>query len=63
MYNWSTNTTELAKNPQKNLIWQLEQSINFGLGKSRLSASAVAKYISVLKIDSQKKKFLEFLLS
>jgi hypothetical protein len=45
------------------IIWKLEQNINFGLGNTRLSRHSLTKYLSILNIDDQKKKFLKFLLS
>ncbi len=63
MYNWSTNTSKLAKNKDKFTIWKLEQLINFGLNGELLSRLELKKFLPVLDIDPQKKKYLQFLLS
>jgi len=63
MRNWSTDTKLLSKFPEKYTIWKLEQLVNFGLGKARLSRAKLKKYLSRLDIDPQKKKYLEFILN
>ena len=63
MFNWSTDTKELKKYPEKYAIWKLEQLINFGLDGKKLKLSELRKYFSKLKIDPQKKRYLKFLLS
>ena len=60
MYNWSTDITTLKKNPKKYQIWKLEQLINFGLGKEKLSILELKKYWSNLNIDPKRKKVLAF---
>ena len=62
MYNWSTDTKELKKYPEKYSIWKLEQLINFGLDKERLDSKLVKKYWDKLQIDPKKKEALAFLL-
>lgn len=62
MNNWSTDINELSKYPEKYAIWKLEQLINFGLNGQKLKVSELKKYFSRLKIDPQKKKYLEFLI-
>jgi len=62
MYNWSTDITILSKYPEEYKIWQLEQLINFGLGNRKINRSELKKYFSKLHIDSQKKKYLKYLL-
>lgn len=63
MYNWSVDTTQLKRFPEKYRIWKLEQLINFGLGKEKISTKHLLKYFNKLKIDPLKKKFLKLLLS
>ncbi len=36
MYNWSTDTQELARDKEGFALWQLEQKINYGLGSEKL---------------------------
>ena len=62
MYNWSTDTTQLKKNPQKYRIWKLEQLINFGLNGEKLDKKELEKNLSKLSIDPKRKKVLEFWL-
>lgn len=62
MYNWSTNTTELKKNPDKYAIWKLEQRINFGLNGQKLNANELKKYWTKLQLDPQRKKLIEMWL-
>jgi hypothetical protein len=58
MKNWSTETAELEKTPEKFSIWKLEQLINFGLDGTKISLVDLRKYWHVLAIDPAKKKFL-----
>ena len=62
MKNWSTDTTELKKDPEKYAIWRLEQMINFGLGGKKLKKSEVKKYWKELQIDPSRKAYLQFLI-
>ena len=62
MKNWSTNIIELKKSPSKFAIWKLEQMVNFGLDKEKLSAVDLRKYWSKLNLDPDKKKYLGRLL-
>ncbi len=62
MRNWSTNESELKKEPEKYAIWKLEQMVNFGLGDEKLNERELRKYWSRLNIDLWRKKFLELLL-
>ena len=41
MYNWSTDTQVLKKNPSKFAIWKLEQQINFGLNNEKIDKSKI----------------------
>jgi hypothetical protein len=63
MYNWSVDTSQLAKTPQQYIRWKLEQLINFGLGKNKLNKKQLKRLLPVLHVDPQKKKYLRFLLS
>jgi len=62
MYNWSVDTKRLKKDKTSWEKWQLEQMINFGLGGKKIGKTLLIKYWPHLNIDSQKKKFLKFLL-
>lgn len=62
MYNWSTDTTRLKNDPKAWEIFQLEQTVNFGLNNQKLSASSLRKYWDQLQLDPDKKKFLQTLL-
>lgn len=63
MKNWSTNTKELSKNTDKFTIWKLEQLINFGLGRKRLSLMELRKYWNIIDIDPFKRKFLSLFVN
>lgn len=62
MHNWSTNTEELKKNPEKYKIWRLEQLINFGLNAEKINKKDLKKHWSSLKLDPSRKKFLRLFL-
>ena len=63
MYNWSVDLKKIKKYPEKYKVWRLEQLINFGLGKEKLKKTDLKKYLKKLKIDTQKRKYLKFLMS
>ena len=63
MKNWSVDAKFLSKYPKKYTLWKLEQLINFGLGKEKLSRIQLKKHLSKLNIDPQKRKYLKFLLN
>ena len=63
MYNWSTDTVKLQKNPHAYAIWKLEQLINFGLNGERINRADLRAYWSELDIDPDRKHFLELLLN
>ena len=62
MHNWSTDTRELKKHPEKYAIWHTEQLINYGLGKEKIRSSVLKKYWQQIHIDPDAKKFLQYLL-
>lgn len=62
MYNWSTDTTELQKDPEKYAIWRLEQLINYGAEDEKLDESLLRKYWDKLDMDELTRKYLSFLL-
>jgi hypothetical protein len=62
MYNWSTDTKELKKDKEAYIVWQLSQTINFGLTGKKIKKSELKKYWMQLKIDPAKKKYLKWLL-
>lgn len=62
MYNWSTDTKTIKKDKPAYAVWQLEQLVNFGLGKDKISRTALKKNWSKLHLDPVKKKYLELIL-
>ena len=62
MYNWSVEIKELKKDKKQYKIWQLEQLINFGLGKEKIKQADLKKYWDLLTLDPNKKRYLSFLL-
>jgi hypothetical protein len=62
MHNWSTDTTQLKKNPARYKIWKMEQTINFGLDKEKISKKDLMKNWDNIIIDPARKKFLYLLL-
>ena len=62
MYNWSTDEQELKKRGEDYTIWRLEQMVNFGLGKEKLSEIQLRKYWQRMHIDPARRKFLTILL-
>ncbi|GIW66747.1 MAG: hypothetical protein KatS3mg095_0645 [Candidatus Parcubacteria bacterium] len=62
MKNWSVNLRELKKDKEAYKIWRLEQLINFGVDKEKLSKKDLLKYLSRLNIDPYKKKLLELVI-
>ncbi|MBI5147980.1 MAG: hypothetical protein HZA37_02405 [Parcubacteria group bacterium] len=62
MRNWSTDTTELEKNPEQYAIWKLEQMVNFGLQGEKLNRQLLEKYWDKIAIDSSRRKYLRHIL-
>lgn len=63
MHNWSTDTTELKKNPTRYAIWKLEQQINYGLERGeKISKKLLIKYFNDINIDEPSRKFLKSIL-
>jgi len=62
MYNWNTDVKELKKNKEAYSIWRLQQLINYGLDGARLNKRLLKKYWHKLRLDPDKKKYLQFLL-
>ena len=62
MYNWSVDTRRLKRNKPEWIKWKLEQLINFGLRGTKLSREELSKYLPLLKIDSDKRAYLEHLI-
>lgn len=62
MKNWSIDTTELQKDPEKFLVWRLEQLINFGLDNEKIDRNELRTYWDVIEIDPHKRKFLSLSL-
>lgn len=63
MYNWSTDTSELQKNPEQYTIWKLEQLINYGLNDEKINKRELKKYWTSLNIfDPARKKYISLLI-
>ena len=63
MHNWSISTQSLKENPEKYTIWKLEQQLNYGLNEGeKIERTLLEKYIPVLNIDNDTRKFLEYIL-
>jgi len=62
MHNWSTNTKEIRENKAAYSKWEMEQSINFGLGGTKIKKQKLLELMPSLDIDPAKKKYLSFLL-
>ena len=62
MHNWSTDTTQLKKNPAKYKIWKLEQMINFGLDNEKISRKDLKVNWDKIAIDPARRKFLHLIL-
>ncbi|MDP3771755.1 MAG: hypothetical protein Q8Q94_00045 [bacterium] len=58
MKNWSTDISELQKDPGKFSVWRLEQLINFGLGEEKIDLNELRKHWGEVDIDPYKRKFL-----
>lgn len=61
MQNWNIDISKFKTRKAKK-IWELEQKINYGVKKSKLTKKELVKYLPELKIDEDKKKFIEFIL-
>ncbi len=59
MYNWSINVKRLKKNTEKYDIFTLEQRINFGLNREKLSLSKLRQYWDKIDIDPLKRSYLK----
>lgn len=63
MYNWSTDETELKKDPKKHAMWKLEQLANFGLNGEKIDEDELRTHWEELSLDPWRKKFLGLLLN
>lgn len=62
MYNWSTDISQLKKNKKKYKIWKLEQLVNFGLNKEKISKIDIKKHWNDIHVDPARRKFLHLIL-
>ena len=60
---WSVDTTELKKDKDAFIIWNLEQCINWGIGESKINKKDLLKYWNKINIDAFKRKALLLALS
>lgn len=63
MYNWSTDTSALDKDPDKRARWRLEQLLNFGLNNEKVSEVELRRYWPQLNLDPARRRFIELLLN
>lgn len=63
MHNWSIDEKKLSKNSEKYAIWKLEQMVNFGLDGDKINENKLRKYWNKIEIDSERRKFLDFILN
>jgi len=63
MRNWSIDTKNMQADPEKYAIWKLEQQLNYGLYEGeKIERDMLEKYMSVLNIDQDTRKLLEYIL-
>ncbi|MBU1032213.1 hypothetical protein KKE03_04835 [Patescibacteria group bacterium] len=62
MFNWSSDLSKADKKSKDYKIWKLEQLINFGLNREKLSEKEVKKYWKYLNLDPDKKRALKYLI-
>lgn len=65
MYNWSVDEKQFKKeDPEGYKIWKLEQMINYGEAKEKLSEREIRKYWKRIydRIDPSYREYLKFLL-
>jgi hypothetical protein len=63
MRNWTIDVSQFDKKSPEYEIWRLEQLINFGLNKDKISKESLQKNLEKLHLDPSKKKYMKFLLS
>ena len=62
MKNWSVDTEQLKKNPERYAIWRIEQMANFGLDGEKFNRDELVRYWVRLTLDPARRKFLELIL-
>ena len=62
MRNWNIDTSQMDKSSQEYQKWHLVQLINFGLNGEKISRNDARRYINEIDVDSDKKRFIQFLL-
>lgn len=62
MKHWSVDTKELKKDKEAFAIWQLEQRINFGIGKAKIKKVELLKYWDKITLDPLKRHYLALVL-
>jgi len=55
---WSVDTTELEKDEDAFAVWDLEQRINWDIGKGKINRKNLLKYWDKINIDPFKRKAL-----
>jgi hypothetical protein len=62
MKHWSVDEKKFKKDPTAYAIWQLEQRINFGIGRKKIKRSELKRYWKKLDLDPKRKIYLESLV-
>jgi len=60
---WSVDTVKLEKDPALFAVWRLEQQINWGVGKEKISKKELLRYWNKIDIDTFKRRALALALS
>jgi len=59
---WSIDVTELKKDEEAFIVWNLEQHINWGIGEGKINRKDLLKYWNKIDIDIFKRKALSLAL-
>ena len=59
---WSVDTREIEKDTDALIIWNLEQRINWGIGKDKINREELLKYWDKIDIDVFRRKALALAL-
>ena len=63
MHNWSCDIEKLRDHSKKGAaLFELEQKVNYGLARSRISKKQLLRYWKELQLDPDRRRFLSFLL-
>lgn len=63
MYNWSVDERAFGSDAKAQLLWTLQQTINFGLNGKRLNERNLRRHFAQLTdLDPARRRYLSFLL-